>query len=320
MKFIKEIYKNLKDFIGKYVFWFSLTIGIILLLVGYNSWFFDNPNYLEVAKVAGNAVLSGGVFLAIAKSVQFTGIYSSELRKIIYSEEHLDQRKDILNIWKSASRALYKKKFPTISEDIEKVVSNEYFPTSQDFYYKDFNYTIDIDLDSEDSNYIKLEERVKTEIFTNSDESVEYRFKSTINIPSDEKNQYTTYQLESLIVNDEKIECENHLTVKRNVNNLILEFKIQLTGAKRYTIKKKESKRYSMIANPTKGHTAVSIYKNYHLELDFPKELNVDFYKSGTTNNFAPQKRERGSHVNIRQEYKGIIFPKQGFRLMFSKA
>lgn len=321
MNVFKELLNNIIVFGTKYTFWLSLLFGLLFLLIGYDKIYFENENYFEVFKVAGTVILSSGIFLSIAKSIQFSGIFSDELRKIIFGEEHLEQRKDIFNLWRNTSRALYNKKFPEISDAIEKIITESYLPITKDYYFENSNYNIDIDIDPNNNEYIILTETMRTKIKTSVDDKVVYSFKSVIDIPSSENNKYTEFELIELTINNKKIVTSNILREERQTNKLInkLELEKKLIGFQEYDVLKKVRKRYSLNSNKTKGHTAVSLTKNFYLEVTYPNQLAVDFYKAGTVYPYTSEFKTIGEHTIMKQSYKGIIFPKQGFRLMFSK-
>jgi len=89
-------------------------------------------------KSVGTAVLSGGVFAAILKALQFSKVFQEELSAVIYEPRFLERRADIEAVWGDVSDILYKRKFPAISDKIKKTILETYFPTKVNYYYDSF--------------------------------------------------------------------------------------------------------------------------------------------------------------------------------------
>lgn len=114
----------------------SIVVGLICLLIGYTDLLLDVNNGLkELFKVVGTTILASGVFMAIAKSHQFTNIFKDELREVIYANEHLELRNDLQDIWLKVSDALCKQKF-VINKDLLEKVKENYLPIDEEYYYK----------------------------------------------------------------------------------------------------------------------------------------------------------------------------------------
>lgn len=122
---------TVKIWLFKNLVWILTIVGISLFLIGhFNSDTSDSAlsfadrfyKFLPSAlKGVGVAVLSSGIFAAVLKSIQFSGIFQEELAKVIYSRNYLEKqdRKFLEDIWKLTSKVLYTQKFPRINEKIE---------------------------------------------------------------------------------------------------------------------------------------------------------------------------------------------------------
>lgn len=117
---------------------------------------------------AGTAVLASGIFTAVLKSFQFTGIFQEELAKVLYGSEYLagQDRKFIEQMWKSVSKALYTKKFPSLDNKIEEVIMKTYLPSDHKFYFKDFRlWFSNIEITNEGGeDYVSYDHMVKGRI------------------------------------------------------------------------------------------------------------------------------------------------------------
>ena len=155
-----KIYKNL--------FWILLLIGVFIIYM--STWGFFNTYFKYILEKIGLAVLSSGVFAAVLKSLQFTGIFKKEIEKIVLGTKFIENRNDLPKLWRKVSRSVYNKKFPKISKELENIVLKNYFPTDHAYYYTDFRYTLDIEELTED-NIIKFTQNVSFEVVLSKDET-----------------------------------------------------------------------------------------------------------------------------------------------------
>lgn len=140
--YFKPFYKNIPKGIYKYLPLFLLGISFLLYSISKHNWLSDEIN-LSLNKAAF-AIFSSGVFAVVLKSIQFTGIFKEEISSVMLTPKFVENRKDLHVLWGNISKALYRQKFPLISEAIQKRILETYFPTKQEYYFKKFNTTINI--------------------------------------------------------------------------------------------------------------------------------------------------------------------------------
>lgn len=104
-----------------------------------------NPKLIDIIEKASLAILSSGIFAAVLKSIQFTGLFKEEIEKVMLGTDFVKNRMDLPQLWKTISQTIYKRKFPNISEDLENIILDTYFPTNDDYYYEDYIVTINIE-------------------------------------------------------------------------------------------------------------------------------------------------------------------------------
>lgn len=303
------------DFFIKHVLVVSLIIGIGLLIIGYSGNIAEL--WENVFITAGTVILSSGVFASITKSEHFVKIFKNELRKVIYSEEHLNKRTDLEEMWDKISETLCKKKFSNISKKLLKAIKDYYLPIDEDFYYKDYKIDVDIERDEENPDYIDLQEEIETTIVLENKNGFEYYFKIQIPIVSGEEN-LTTYKLESLIVNGSKVSnFQDKVKIEKKNNFLTVSYRETFKGKKEYNVVRKEKKKYSLKVNPYKGHQAVWLYQNFYLDLNYPKDMEIEWMDMGVLGNWKTTRKDTSTSNRLKANYNGLIFRKQGFMLIF---
>src|SRR5579862_1646732 len=112
----------------------TVAVGLVFLATGVFVDF-DNPKVHELFLLIGKSLLAGGVVAAIIKSMQFTGLFKSELTEVIFEPKFLENRKDLQSYWEKVSMELFKNKFPDISAKLLKDISTIYFPTNASVYH-----------------------------------------------------------------------------------------------------------------------------------------------------------------------------------------
>jgi len=106
-----------------------LIVGVLVLAIGlaYNS---------EFLKEIGKATFTGGVFSAFFKGLQASGIFKEELAKVVYFNDYLGRRKDIIEIWERVTKELHGNAFPQLDDKIANTVRKIYLPTNWQYYYE----------------------------------------------------------------------------------------------------------------------------------------------------------------------------------------
>ncbi|OIQ22211.1 MAG: hypothetical protein BM557_02205 [Flavobacterium sp. MedPE-SWcel] len=316
-KFKPSTIKYISDYRWIYIF----ICGLFFILLSYSS-FCEEIEFLPKAlNTSGITMITATVFTTIVKSKQFTEIFSKQLREIIYCTEHLEKRKDIRDLWISASKAMYRKNFPELCDKIELNIE-KYIPVDSSKYYENYVYKVDISFDKENKNFIILKERESFDLISRTKDKVDYKSSCLFSKENYEDN-ITDYKMRSFQVNGTKIDSKKlKLTVDKNHNGnkVFVNHTRNLKGKNKYSIKKEETKIYSLKVENTKSHICSHIFHNYTLEVTHPKELDVDFYENGTLNNFERlQDRTVGDDdfKVQRFEYNGIMFKNQGTRIIF---
>ncbi|WP_291870588.1 hypothetical protein [Maribacter sp.] len=316
LKLSKGVLKN--------ILYVALFFGILFLALGYGGLFhLTSESWKEVFKVAGTVILSSGVFMAIAKSEQFLGIFKDELRNVIYSREHLDKRKDLNAIWYRVSESLCKQKFATINTKVFETVKEHYLPFDQEFFYKRFEIDSAYEFMDNEPEYLSVDSEYDTDIVADDPDGFTYHFSSTIPLPEND-NGRTSYELEEMKINGEiltdLIEKE-YLKIKRTEKALSIKFDyhIPCEKTKEYKITRRDKTTYNLNSNPFNAHSASWLYKMFVVKITYPKEINIDWVDIGVLGRWTKNLRENNVHNVLKATYNGLVFKNQGFMIIFRK-
>lgn len=289
--------------------------GGFCLLLSYWKLISESEQVNGFLESVGTAVLAGGAFGVLLKSLQYTGVFKKELEDVIYDYRFLEKRKDITDIWKNVSRVLYERKFPEISDKIEEGILKTYLPRTVNFYYNDFFFRCEIKPYLDTKKYLEVFETVSFAVkVASSSETVSFPYRADIDKePSD---TVPDYKLLALTVNgaDRKSDCK--ISIDSNAKGgeiLLVNLSLELTGCEEYKVEIKQKKIYALNRNNTKGFHAGRFINNLEVYVSYSNELKVEFYPMGILEDFI----DRSSRNLIWKRYEGLIFPRQGFRLVF---
>lgn len=314
LKILNGIRKNFLDFI----FIYFLIIGSVLILIHYLIMHYEISHLgLPICKDFGMAILSGGVLASILKSKQFTEIFSSEIESIIYSDKFLKKKNDINHIWEKVTQELCQQKFQSINNDLFKGIKDFYLPIEHQYYYKDYKVSISISMDQDDKDYIVITENIETKIVAETDKQIDFRFSNTI---ITEKSDFakTNHKINYIKINGESQKFDiNKIQKREDGFKLMTKYETKLSGSNEYKIEREEVKKINYKLNPNRIHNAIWLYNNISIEVDFPANLFVTFQKMGVNKEWDKKFTSNNYYTKLKSEYKGIVFPNQGFLLNY---
>jgi len=261
----------------------------------------------------GIALLSGGVFASILKALQFSRIFQEELSAVIYDTKFLERRTDIEAVWGEVSDILYKRKFPAIKDEIKKAILKTYFPTEVNFYYDKFEQDIQYELHEGSSEYMKVTEIINFTVKSVSKtEEIKLPYSSTTLTPAGDNK--TDYDVLEVKINDDpkKVEVDK----KRKDDVLEATFLLEMSGSEEYEVFIKNQRILCPDVDNHKTFASSKIVNNVKVDVRFPDDINMRFFSMGTPGEF----KDRGSSEHrILKSYRGLIFPRQGYRILLSR-
>jgi len=313
MKYINPLI----HFIKSYILYFIALVALVSLSIAYTGCDKESIWY-DIFKTLGYTMISGGVFAVILKSEQFSSMFQDELRKIVYGDEDLKNRNDLETLWVKVTKALCNQKFKLISEKLYNGVKSFYLPIKHDYYYKNYNLDITIEIDPDNPEYVIVKETTKSTLITDDVKPITVKLKNKIPLPPND-NGYTTYELIDFKINKQKL-ADNRTNITRDAEFLNVIYEFPVSEKLQYEIVRVDKKRYHLKTNNFRQHRAVWIYENFFIDFTYPKEINVKFIECGVTNEWTLDWREPTKDSRrLKAEYSGLIFQKQGFILLLSK-
>ncbi|MEO6305566.1 MAG: hypothetical protein ABIP51_20550 [Bacteroidia bacterium] len=306
---------------GVFVFF---CCGCVLVVIGHSGFLnYLAPNFISkdswinaVVKSIGAALIGSGVFTTIIKSTEYTEIFSDVIGKIIWSKKYIEKRSDKKDIWRMVSRLMYDEKFPLISNAIEDIITEQYFPVSHNFYIENYDFLLNM-MDYNDFFWIQEEVVALTLKPINAQQKITYFFRTVIDKPKEVIDDFTAYTLDSITVNGTKYEPTD-IKSSNDAEYLNHSFSIEMHNEDEYEIVVKRTKTVCKKSNPDKRVFASYIINDSKVTIMCKDGTNIDFHKMGTINEF----KKSESHVNegtkmVSWQYKGLILPQQGFIIIF---
>lgn len=311
--FMKENLENVRNWIFKNLTWILLVLSLICFIMSSNKFFSDEISL--VLEKAGLSMLTSGIFTAVLKSLQFTGIFKEEITKVMTGTAFIENRNDLPKLWKDISKSLYKRKFPKISDILEDKILNSYLPTNSPFYYEDYNVSINITEINDNFEIFYTQTCEYTAILDNESESAILEIESQI---SDDDDPDTSIKNELVYfkVNNESVNMVEDESTIENPKKCL--YKHELKNGKKFFVESKYTRRYPLKNENYKLFRMKHITHGMHVSINFPVDVRVSFFNIGLVNGFASVNKDFNQHI-CRILNNDIILPHQGFGMSFEK-
>jgi len=245
--------------------------------------------------------------------VRLRQVFREELVSSIYSPTLLARQSDIEEIWKMVSKVLYNSKFPEISNQIEETILRTYFPTKINYYYETFAKDVDMRPLSDQPDYFTATERYSYTVKSADSSQLVIPYSAEI---IRKEGDSSDYNLLSISINGEDKTDELRsqlLKCTDNPGKLLVKFNIPLQGEREYKVIINQEKIYTPFVDNTDVFSSSKFINNLELDLRHPEHLIMTFFPMGTPQEFNS---EVTSKTRIWQTYRGLIFPKQGYRIL----
>jgi len=307
-----------------------LTVVSLLLMIG--SMLLKPDNHIEspllsnlsnFLMIIATAMLSGGIFAAVLKSLQFNKVFQEALEDIVYSKKFLSTNSDKKKKWDSVSHAMAESNVEkTLCERILSTIFNNYFPYGADYYYTKLNQNIKI------TWYNKKEKIVNIEVFTTM--TINGSKNSPIELQWSNSNysNETSYSTELYEVIKEKGEQSKSVKVNSTKEDITKQpvaanrvltkatTTFELKGKNVYKVERKSTFNQCLLVDRYFGFTATrTITDGMTVIVNYPSDLNVQFLSCGTFDVFNHQFGSDKGSLSLTTDQ--VILQKQGFVLVF---
>lgn len=304
---------RIRNFFYKHLPWIFIILSTIFVGLA-QSEIISNTHINSFIEKIGIALFSSGVFAAVLKSLQFTGIFREEIEKVILGTDFVKNRKDLPELWRAISKAMYNEKFPEISDKIESKILDTYLPTEYTYYYENFIITINIEEITEDFDIIYTQTMKFKVILDVNTEKVEL----TTYIISNEqdRSENTIHEIDFFEVDGERITLQEDSSTKED--DLKIKYIIPLIGKGPFQIHTRSRRRYSLNYENCKLIRFSTFTKNMDVTISHPEDVRVSFFNVGNAVSFESQHEEIANQIS-KSHKNDVLLPYQGFGMSFEK-
>jgi len=297
-----DFLKKTITYIVKY-FYIALLIISILYFVLYDYYFSKSTTEVpiiftslyEVAKI----LLSVGAFTGAVKFISTLDIFKNQIRELIlsndfkdvigkklevfaYSSEMIDKVSDAQRnkLWKDVTLSKYRNNFPAIYEKLEYNIENELFiKANTNFYYKHFYVNYNIELDTENKNFVNITYKTIYTIIRNSTEKFNWSFSAKLN-KEDFENGFSDIKVsiedetENIIFEKDKLEKEER------EESVLIKINHILEGKTEYHIEKIYTFRQNLDIDRVLAFGSSRIIDDLIINVKYCENLNIFFSRS----------------------------------------
>jgi hypothetical protein len=304
-------YKKFQKWMFANMVWILIVIALLLMLVIYLD-LIKNQKLVNIFEKASLAILSSGIFAAVLKSIQFTGLFKEEIEKVILGTDFIKNRRDLPQLWKTISQTIYKRKFPKISENLENRILDTYFPTNHDYYYEDYIVTINIEEITDDFEIVYTQTCKYRVVLDENVDEIELSLETSIS--QEEDSSEIINKLQYFKVNNKDADCKEDKSTKDNPK--MTKYIIPIKGNGPFEIQSKYNRQYSLKNENYKLFRLKRFTKNMEVVIKYPKNVCVSFFNIGLVNKFQRQHVEINDQIS-RSHKNDVILPHQGFGMSF---
>lgn len=241
-----------------YSFIYLIFYSFYYFNTGVNCYLKPYDTYIEYLKSLSLFAFTGGIFTVALKYIQYLQVFEKEFDRIVssegfnkklesaisiltFSEDHLNKRSDLDNLWKKVTLIKYKNEFPELYSKIQKNIQNELFQhNSLNKYYK--NVQISYDLELVGDYEMKSVETSSFTIIRNTTESFTWEFFVSFfrELEEEMKNETDVLVFEKTKVDGKAIEIKKCKILNEDATDKFInkKYSIELKGKTEYHIER----------------------------------------------------------------------------------
>jgi len=305
-------WSKFKKFIYRHLAWVFIILSVLLLWIA--DWGVFHEKLNNTIEKIGFAIFSSGVFAAVLKSIQFTGLFKEEIEKVILGTDFIKNRRDLPILWKAISQTIYKRKFPKISDELEDRILNTYFPTKTEYYYEDYIVTINIE-DLDENFVVTYTQTCMYNVILDKDIDETHLTLKTAFSKSDDAitpiNDIEFFKVNGIDFKPiEDLDTIDDDEAKK--------FTVSLKGKGPFKVHSKFKRKYSLKGENYKLFRMNTFTRNMDVTISFPQYVCVSFFNVGNVNFFEKHHVEVKNIVS-RSHRNDVILPYQGFGMSFER-
>lgn len=342
--FFKKIWLTVSGFFWDSFFWIMFVGGSVALGGGFyleslsaengGDGLFSVANVARFLLVFGQTILAAGVFAGILKFLQFKGFFREALSEIIYGDQFIGTRKDLPDVWKRVSSAMFKWRFPELEEPVYDGVLSKYLPTSEDYFYRDYHRKCTLAWMDDQQEIIRSIEELSIKLVPGKQgRSIIYEF--DFRPIGGAGRQLNHPEIISLSINGKDLFKDGALVEKppypvkieelepEKEGDVSYYYKVTLEGEKEYCIERVTERIWPLDLDPYARYRSPRFTLNASLVVHcVASNLRVRFLSLGTVKEFenlAPKAVDKAREGDICRDYRHLLFPMQGYILVFQR-
>ena len=321
MSFISEAWRAAKDPILASLWIIAAIFGLSCIVLAWGLFpLAQFPLVHNVLGTVGSATLAGGVFAALLKSWQFSGVFAKAISDVIYSERFIGSRSDLQGIWDRLTAHLYQQKFPKISTKINDIIRSDCFPGERDYYFENRQSHYIIAWHNKERGEISVSENRQATIVPHDVGQgclLHSRHRSTVR----ESLTIESYTIDGLKVDKNNfpgfVETKNEF--EKETGYYVTNSKIPLKGKEEFKINRKEKKIVSILEKPYMQVIQRTYVANQSITVIVKAQDLAVVFLGSAGNEWFGHEDVAGENDGFIQTQKRLLLPGQGFTLFFRR-
>ncbi|MBQ7968101.1 MAG: hypothetical protein IJ290_09380 [Bacteroidaceae bacterium] len=312
MNKLKSIYSLLSLKLS--IAWLLPAVGLCFYVLVYTG-LIDNCSTLgEIMIKAADVLVIGGVVGFLTNIAQTFGIFRKAIEDAFVSNDFLEKRKDISTVWRNASKILFNKKFPDISDDLLTLIEDHYICRKEHSYYNDFHITTNVKWTDDSKEVIKVEHITTFELITEK--------KGRIKLPLSawmKKNDRPISCDLKCCINGREMKLQYKDKEDKNTGETVRTYFLKLKNKEvrnKYQVMIHRSIEQVIKDDFDLSFRAAYIVKNMTVKLSLPENLSAKFICRGTVDDFICIKDEQSIKEYL---YRGLVLQRQGYTFALQK-
>lgn len=303
--------------------------GLLTLIASLLLRLAEKTDFADSFQAIGLAVLVTGVAGAITRSELLLKTFRNALADVIYGEKHLPTRNDLKDIWIRVSLALSKQRFPKIATKVFEEMHALYLENHGPYYRSKFVSTHELDWDPQKpGELISIETTSYTIVANDPNSTVNYR--PQVKIPKELTDIGSDKLLEFSINGECNLAQWKELsticgTDEWKPGSWHVWCNLVLCGKSEYHFVTKHERRFNPQSDNFWKLISTHILEQPEVRVHIRASgLEVAFDPSGTPGEWLsgvtgrpPLHEELRSTVRLDLFYPGVVFPEQGFMLIY---
>lgn len=310
------------------IFIVALPVWLFLLSCALLYWGFHQNASIPIEAdrqkllyTIASAALSGGVFAAILKAMQFMNIFQEALEKIIFFDKtwlkNLSDKK-LRSIWHDSVAITVAKGFPQLSERLGNDVFEHLIPKLGEYYYSKMFRRIELVSFDPNSGILVINEQYELIINAHSKNTiVPYDF--NLNGAWPNELEHRPYEITSFFINNEDYREQAVYVGGRGEDDITVSYKIQLSNKEQYSVRRNMRRATKVASDPILHMIATRFTESMVVSVDnrVSDYIRVRSVPIGITKSGIDISQQE-PHL-VRCEVTQLMFPGDGLLLVFER-